>query len=156
MIKEKTLEKLWEYGGSLLMAVLIFIAGMVIIKLAVKITEKALARTRLDRSVHKFIITATRYALYIVLAVVILTSLKVPTAPLVTLLGACAFRVLWIATVFQVPRFHTPEVVYWSYPISWALTFLTHLVCYLFMLRRLYRREGLLRKHHHLTHPQEE
>ena len=75
------------------MAVLIFIAGMVIIKLAVKITEKALARTRLDRSVHKFIITATRYALYIVLAVVILTSLKVPTAPLVTLLGACGAAV---------------------------------------------------------------
>ena len=93
MIKEKTLEKLWEYGGSLLMAVLIFIAGIVIIKLAVKITEKALARTRLDRSVHKFIITATRYALYIVLAVVILTSLKVPTAPLVTLLGACGAAV---------------------------------------------------------------
>ena len=93
MIKEKTLEKLWEYGGSLLMAVLIFIAGMVIIKLAVKITEKALARTRLDRSVHKFIITATRYALYIVLAVVILTSLKVPTAPLVTLLCACGAAV---------------------------------------------------------------
>ena len=78
------------------------------------------------------------------------------TPMIVTLLGACAFRVLWIATVFQVPRFHTPEVVYWSYPISWALTFLAHLVCYLFMLRRLYRREGLLRKHHHLTHPQEE
>ncbi|MGN0735158.1 MAG: mechanosensitive ion channel family protein [Anaerovoracaceae bacterium] len=93
MIKEKTLEKIWEYGGSLLMAVLIFIAGMIIIKLAVKITEKALARTRLDRSVHKFIITATRYALYIVLAVVILTSLKVPTAPLVTLLGACGAAV---------------------------------------------------------------
>ena len=83
-------------------------------------------------------------------------SLDVHMGEFVTLLGACAFRVLWIATVFQVPRFHTPEVVYWSYPISWALTFLTHLVCYLFMLRRLYRREGLLRKHHHLTHPQEE
>lgn len=74
------------------------------------------------------------------------------TPMIVTLLGACAFRVVWIATIFRVPRFHTPETIYWSYPISWALTFLTHLVCLVIMMRRLYRREGVVSKHHHLTH----
>ena len=74
------------------------------------------------------------------------------TPMIVTLLGACAFRVVWIATIFQVPRFHTPETIYWSYPISWALTFLPHLVCLVIMMRRLYRREGVVSKHHHLTH----
>ena len=74
------------------------------------------------------------------------------TPMIVTLLGACAFRVVWIATIFQVPRFHTPETIYWSYPISWALTFLTHLVCLVIMMRRLYRREGVVSKHHHLAH----
>lgn len=74
------------------------------------------------------------------------------TPMIVTLLGACAFRVVWIATIFRVPRFHTPETIYWSYPISWALTFLTHLVCLVIMMRRLYRREGIVSKHHHLTH----
>ena len=74
------------------------------------------------------------------------------TPMVVTLLGACAFRVVWIATIFRLPQFHTPEVIYWSYPISWALTFLTHLICYMVMLRKLYRREGLVSRHHHLTH----
>lgn len=74
----------------------------------------------------------------------------------VTLLGACAFRMLWIATVFQMPQYHTPQGIYWSYPISWTLTFLTHLVCYIVVLRRLYRREGLLHRHHHLTHQHDE
>ena len=74
------------------------------------------------------------------------------TPMIVTLLGACAFRVVWIATIFRVPQFHTPETIYWSYPISWALTFLTHLVCLVIMMRRLYRREGVMAKHHHLTH----
>lgn len=74
------------------------------------------------------------------------------TPMIVTLLGACAFRVVWIATIFRVPQFHTPETIYWSYPISWALTFLTHLVCLVIMMRRLYRREGIVSKHHHLTH----
>ena len=39
---------------------------------------------------------------------------------IVSLLGACAFRVIWIYTVFQWNRsLHT---LYISYPISWALT----------------------------------
>ena len=92
-MKEKTIEKILEYGGNLLMAVVVFAVGMVLIKLALKITEKALEKTKLDKSVHKFVMTATRYTLYIILAVVILTSLKVPTAPLVTVLGACGAAV---------------------------------------------------------------
>lgn len=92
-MKEKTIEKILEYGGNLLMAVVVFAVGMVLIKLALKITEKALGKTRLDKSVHKFVMTATKYTLYIILAVVILTSLKVPTAPLVTVLGACGAAV---------------------------------------------------------------
>lgn len=92
-MKEKTIEKILEYGGNLLMAVVVFAVGMVLIKLALKITEKALGKTKLDKSVHKFVMTATRYTLYIILAVVILTSLKVPTAPLVTVLGACGAAV---------------------------------------------------------------
>ena len=55
----------------------------------------------------------------------------------VTLLGACAFRLVWIATVFQIPRFHTIESIYWSYPISWMITFLAHLICLTIVYRRL-------------------
>ena len=93
MIKEKTLEKIIQYGGSLLVALTILVIGLLVIKLALRIEEKALSRTRLDKSVHKFVMTATRYTLYVILAVVILTSLKVPTAPLVTVLGACGAAV---------------------------------------------------------------
>ena len=34
----------------------------------------------------------------------------------------------------------------------WALTFLVHLICLSLALRRIYRREGMLHTHHHLTH----
>ncbi len=50
--------------------------------------EKALSGSHLDEAVHKFIINVIRAVLYIVLTVVILGKLKVPTAPLVTVLGA--------------------------------------------------------------------
>lgn len=52
---------------------------------------------------------------------------------IVSLSGACAFRLLWVYTVFAAdPRM---TVLYNSYPISWTLTFLAHLACYFFMAR---------------------
>ena len=56
---------------------------------------------------------------------------------LVSLMGACVFRLVWIATIFQSPAFHTIQTVYWSYPLSWTVTFLTHLICYFWAMRRL-------------------
>jgi len=48
---------------------------------------------------------------------------------IVSLLGACGLRILWILTYFRFN--HTPEVLYLSYPISWAITTLVHLMCFL-------------------------
>ncbi len=56
---------------------------------------------------------------------------------IVSILGACGLRILWIATIFQVPEFHTPEVLFFSYPVSWTITFLTHLVCFLIVKKKL-------------------
>ena len=59
---------------------------------------------------------------------------------LVSLTGACLFRVVWIYTVFK--QIHTLECLYISYPISWTLTFLVHLVCFLFVYRRMLKGEA--------------
>lgn len=58
---------------------------------------------------------------------------------LVSLTGACLFRVVWIYTVFR--QFRTLECLYISYPISWALTFLVHLVCFAVVYRRLLKKQ---------------
>ena len=52
----------------------------------------------------------------------------------VTLLGACAFRIVWIFTVFRLS--HTLFTLYLSYPISWAITFAAHLACFTVYYRR--------------------
>jgi Na+-driven multidrug efflux pump len=53
---------------------------------------------------------------------------------IVSLTGACLFRVVWIMTVFAANP--TLDILYASYPISWGLTFATHLLCYLFIARK--------------------
>jgi len=58
------------------------------------------------------------------------------TPTIVSMLGACGLRILWIATIFQLPQYHTPEALFFSYPVSWAITFLVHLLCFLIMRRK--------------------
>lgn len=53
---------------------------------------------------------------------------------IVSLMGACVFRIIWIFTVFRL--IHTPQCLYVSYPISWALTFSVHLICFIFVAGR--------------------
>lgn len=47
---------------------------------------------------------------------------------IVSLLGACGLRVVWIFTVFAYYR--TPRILYISYPVTWTVTFLVHFVCF--------------------------
>lgn len=56
---------------------------------------------------------------------------------IVTLLGACIFRILWLATVFQISRFHVPATIFISYPISWTLTFVALLISYFILIKKL-------------------
>ena len=59
----------------------------------------------------------------------------VPTT--VSLLGACGIRILWIFTVFQ--QLGTLDSLYVSYPISWGVTFLAHMICFFFAFRGVKR-----------------
>lgn len=47
---------------------------------------------------------------------------------IVSLMGSCLFRIIWVATIFQ--AYHTLPMLYISWPVTWALTFLIHVLCY--------------------------
>lgn len=54
---------------------------------------------------------------------------------LVSLTGACAFRVVWIFTVFAMNR--TLKILYISYPVSWLITVTAHMVCYVVIRKKM-------------------
>lgn len=62
---------------------------------------------------------------------------------IVSLIGACGFRLIWIYTIFQLPQFHRIETVYISYMISWLLTSATHIICYIILRRLLKKNWGV-------------
>lgn len=60
-----------------------------------------------------------------------LRGMGASTVPmLISILGVCGIRVGWIYTVFQIPAYHTPQSLYYSYGISWAITFLAQLAAF--------------------------
>jgi putative MATE family efflux protein len=58
---------------------------------------------------------------------------------IVSLIGACGLRLVWIFTLFQIPMFHETRFLYITYPISWVVTFLAHVICYIIVKRKFDR-----------------
>lgn len=63
-----------------------------------------------------------------------------------SLLGACMFRIIWLSTIFQIPKFHQPFTIFLSYPISWILTFIANVIFYNIYVNRLENDNKLFKK----------
>ena len=61
---------------------------------------------------------------------------------LVSLTGACGLRVIWIFTIFAWKR--SLLILYLSYPVSWTVTALAHMICYRRACRKLPKEDGVL------------
>ena len=101
--------------------------------------------TVINAGMNRLVILLSTYALCGMMDVMVgsLRGIGYSVMPMiVSLIGACGLRLVWIATIFQIPQFHSIETVYFSYPISWTLTFLAHVTCFTFAMRRLKRQHG--------------
>ena len=58
---------------------------------------------------------------------------------IVSLIGACGLRLLWIFTFFRLEQFHSLTSLYMTYPISWTITTLAHIVCFIIVRKKLKR-----------------
>ena len=65
---------------------------------------------------------------------------------IITVLGACAFRIVWIYTIFRVEKFHTLECLFVSYPISWILTFAAEFILFLIVYKKYVKKSVELKK----------
>ncbi len=65
------------------------------------------------------------------------------TSTVITLIGACLMRIVWIYTVFE--AYLNLESIYISFPISWALTGTIQLIAVVLVLKRVKARNELQR-----------
>lgn len=58
---------------------------------------------------------------------------------IITVLGICGIRILWIYTIFRIPAYHTQQCLYISYPLSWVLTFIVQMIAFVVVFRKCER-----------------
>ena len=56
---------------------------------------------------------------------------------IVTLVGACGLRMVYIFTFFQIPKFHTFQSIFYSYPISWVVTFIFLTISFVWIMKHI-------------------
>lgn len=54
---------------------------------------------------------------------------------IIVMIGSCAFRVLWVYTIFA--QFHTITSLYLLYPCSWTLTAIVEIAYFLYSFRKI-------------------
>ncbi|WP_044958783.1 MATE family efflux transporter [Butyrivibrio sp. WCD2001] len=58
------------------------------------------------------------------------------TVPMiVSIIGACGLRIVWILTVFRI--YHDLTVLYISYPVTWTITSTAHLISYFIIKKKV-------------------
>lgn len=58
---------------------------------------------------------------------------------IISVLGICGLRIVWIYTIFQASGFHTPQCLYFSYLVSWIITFLIQMAAFIQVYRKAER-----------------
>lgn len=92
----------------------------------------------IDIGIRRMTIICSTYFLCGIMDVLVggLRGLGYSIVPMiVSIMGVCGFRLVWIFTIFE--SNHTLETLYMSYPISWIATALIQLISYIFVYRHL-------------------
>lgn len=93
----------------------------------------------IEEGLKRLAIICTTYAVGGIMdtLVGVLRGLEYSVIPmLVTLVGVCGLRIVWIMTIFQIPALHNVTTIYLSYPITWVLTSAVHFICYMIIRKR--------------------
>ena len=62
------------------------------------------------------------------------------TNMVVSLIGVCGFRILWVVTAFKVPILHSLPGVYLAWPVSWTIVIVALLVIFIYHISKLKRK----------------
>ncbi len=116
----------------------VIITGMILGNLAVFLGDTLLgiyspSTEVIAAGMARLKIICTVYALCGVMDVLVgaLRGIGYSVVPMiVSLIGACGLRLLWVATIFKIPQYHNLTTVYLSYPITWTITLTVHAITF--------------------------
>jgi len=90
---EKFNELLVEYGFKILGFVVVLVVGWWLAKYVVRLIEKSLFKSKLDVSVHGFILTLSGFFLKLIVLITAMTIIDVPTTTFIAMLSAAGLAI---------------------------------------------------------------
>lgn len=90
---EKMLNSFTKFLPTLLTAVIVFLIGSFVNSIIIKLVSKGLSRSRLDKTMHGFVKSIVKVALYCFILVISLTILKIPMNSIIAVIGAAGLAV---------------------------------------------------------------
>lgn len=94
---ERFLENIWNSFvlrvPTILVALVILIVGIITSRVAVKLMGKAMDRSRLDLTVNRFVRSAVKIVLYVLVVTVALAILGVPMTSIITVIGTAGVAI---------------------------------------------------------------
>lgn len=105
-------------------------------------TDDAMAKMAFDTAITRFRFILIPYFLFGVMDVcagVLRGMGKAIVSTVISLVGICLFRVVWLLTVF--PAKQTLEVIFVSYPVSWVLSEIVMFTMIQILLRRMLKKQ---------------
>lgn len=88
ILLERTKALLWDFVPRVLGVLLLLALSHVFIKAFVKLIKKFLVRSKINPTLHSFILGVVKNSVWVFVIIVCLLILKVPTSPLVTVMGS--------------------------------------------------------------------
>lgn len=134
---------LWVTLGGLFAGLLCYILREPLLSVFLKVEEGSNAALAASYGEMRLFYICAPYFVCGVMDVLtgLLRGMGYSTVPMIiTVGGVCGLRLVWIYTVFAV--FHTPEVLFISYLISWLITAIIQGTLYLIMQRRLLKKQA--------------
>ncbi len=116
----------------------------------------------IEAGMQRLVIIGCTYALCGIMDVLVgsLRGMGYSVMPMiVSLVGVCGIRLVWLFAVFwsegmtifgvnlyqSLAQFRTPESIYITYPVSWIITIAAHIVCYIIVKRKTEKHFAALR-----------
>ncbi len=91
------MERFWnhfiDYLPHLIAALIIFIGGMIAMRIVLKIMSKGLKVKRVDKTLHKFSMSVVHVCLLILILVMVLSALQVSTSSIIAAIGAAGLAI---------------------------------------------------------------
>ena len=88
-----TFEQFWKHAKPFAVAIIVIVAGIILIKLLVKLIKHSLERTHRDASLINFLTKAVKIIGYVIIVGTVMSVIGIPTTGIIAAISACAVGV---------------------------------------------------------------